>query len=227
MTLKRVGNHPAPFFYSLPDTPCPALHRHRTHAALREWATMITQRFSYLTRPEQSAIIPSCGLSSRFPVDSSAIRISGLRDSVLAMPVRNPLSAQQLILVEWTIIYRKHAAQTQSIINIHTETIDFSGRLKTFLAQNYKSRFPNHENLDLEAILYANMTMTLAEYYISNANSSITNKSIISSYIYTFLYAISIHDEQLIQKEYNRFLQMKYPKWFLPKKYPTRKPHFS
>ena len=107
---------------------------------------------------------------------------------------------------------RGSAAQTQSIINIHIETIDFSGRLKTFLTQNYKSRFPNHENLDLEAILYANMTMTLAEYYISNANSSITNKSIISSYIYTFLYAISIHDEQLIQKEYNRFLQMKYPK---------------
>lgn len=118
---------------------------------------------------------------------------------------------QQTLDVAIFEFYRKHAAQTQSIINIHTETIDFSGRLKTFLAQNYKSRFPNHENLDLEAMLYANMTMTLAEYYISNANSSITNKSIISSYIYTFLYAIGIHDEQLIQKEYNRFLQMKYP----------------
>ena len=119
---------------------------------------------------------------------------------------------QQTLEVAIFEFYRKHAAQTQSIINIHTETIDFSGRLKTFLAQNYKSRFPNHENLDLEAMLYANMSMTLAEYYINNANSSITNKSMISSYIYTFLYAIGIHDEQLIQKEYNRFLQMKYPK---------------
>ena len=119
---------------------------------------------------------------------------------------------QQTLEVAIFEFYRKHAAQTQSIINIHTETIDFFCFLKTFLAQNYKSRFPNHENLDLEAILYANMTMTLAEYYISNANSSITNKSMISSYIYTFLYAIGIHDEQLIQKEYNRFLQIKYPK---------------
>lgn len=119
---------------------------------------------------------------------------------------------QQTLDVAIFKFYRKHAAQTQSIINIHSETIDFSGRLKNFLAQNYKSRFPNHENLDLEAMLYANMSMTLAEYYISNANSSIVNKSMISSYIYAFLYAIGIHDEQLIQKEHSRFLQMKYPK---------------
>ena len=33
-------------------------------------------------------MIPSCVLSSRFPVGSSAIRISGLWDNALAMPVR-------------------------------------------------------------------------------------------------------------------------------------------
>lgn len=117
---------------------------------------------------------------------------------------------QQMIDIAILEFYRKHAAQTQSIINVHTETIDFPGRLKTFLAENYKSRFPHHENLDLEAMLYANMAMTLAEYYISNSGSSITNKSMASSYIYAFLYAIGIHDETLIQKEYNRFMQMKY-----------------
>ncbi len=83
--------------------------------------------------------------------------------------------------------------------------------MKTFLAENYKSRFPDHENLDLEARLYANMAMTLSEYYISNAHSFLSNRSRISSYIYTFLYAIGIHDEILVQKEYNRFMQMKYP----------------
>ena len=118
---------------------------------------------------------------------------------------------QQMMDVAILEFYKKHAAQTQSIINIHTETIDFSGRIKTFLAENYKSKFPNHENLDLEARLYANMAMTLSEYYLSNANSLLSNKSRISSYIYTFLYAIGIHDEILIQKEYNRFMQMKYP----------------
>lgn len=118
---------------------------------------------------------------------------------------------QQMMDVAILEFYKKHAAQTQSIINIHTETIDFSGRIKTFLAENYKSNFPNHENLDLEARLYANMAMTLSEYYLSNANSLLSNKSRISSYIYTFLYAIGIHDEILIQKEYNRFMQMKYP----------------
>ncbi len=118
---------------------------------------------------------------------------------------------QQMLDVVIFEFYRKHAPQTQSIMNIHTETIDFSGRLKTFLAENYKSNFPDHENLDLEARLYANMAMTLSEYYISNTNSSISNKSMISSYIYTFLYAIGIHDESLMQKEYNRFMQMKCP----------------
>lgn len=118
---------------------------------------------------------------------------------------------QQMMDVAILEFYKKHAAQTQSIINIHTETIDFSGRIKTFLAQNYKSRFPDHENLDLEARLYANMAMTLSEYYISNANSLPGNKSRISSYIYTFLYAIGIHEEKRIQEEYNRFMQMKYP----------------
>ena len=118
---------------------------------------------------------------------------------------------QQMIDIAILEFYRKHAAQTQSIINIHTETIDFSRRMKTFLAENYKSRFPNHENLDLEAMLYANMAMTLAEYYISNSGSVTTNKPMVSSYIYAFLYAIGIHDETLIQKEYNRFMQMKYP----------------
>lgn len=118
---------------------------------------------------------------------------------------------QQMLDVAILEFYKKHAAQTQSIINIHTETIDFSGRIKTFLAENYKSKFPNHENLDLEARLYANMAMTLSEYYLSNANCLLSNKSRISSYIYTFLYAIGIHDEILIQKEYNRFMQMKYP----------------
>lgn len=107
--------------------------------------------------------------------------------------------------------YRKHIAQTQSIINIHTETIDFSKRLKTFLAENYKSQFPEHENLGLESMLYANIAMTLSEYYINNMNAPCINKTITSSYIYAFLYAIGIHDKQLIQKEYNRFMHMKYP----------------
>ena len=40
--------------------------------------------------------------------------------------------------------------------------------------------------------------MTLAEYYINNANSSITSKTMISSYIYTFLYAIGIQDNASI-----------------------------
>lgn len=118
---------------------------------------------------------------------------------------------QQMMDVAILEFYKKHVAQTQSIINIHTETIDFSGRMKTFLAENYKLRFPGHENLDLEARLYANMAMTLSEYYINNANSSLSNKSRTSSYIYTFLYAIGIHDETQVQKEYNRFMQMKYP----------------
>lgn len=117
---------------------------------------------------------------------------------------------QQMMDVAILEFYRKHVAQTQAIINIHTETIDFSGRLKTFLAENYKSRFSDHENLDLEAKLYANMAMTLSEYYMNNFDSSINNNSMISAYIYTFLYAIGIHDEQLVQKEYNRFMQMKF-----------------
>lgn len=117
---------------------------------------------------------------------------------------------QQVMDVAILEFYQKHAARTRSIINIHTETIDFSGRIKTFLAENYKSRFPDHENLDLESKLYANMAMTLSEYYINNTNSLLNNKSRISSYIYTFLYAIGIHDESLIQKEYNRFMKMKY-----------------
>lgn len=58
-------------------------------------------------------------------------------------------------------------------------------------------------------MLYANMAMTLAEYYIGNAGSITTpHKSMVSSYIYAFLYAIGIHDEQLIRQEYNRFMQM-------------------
>ncbi|MCM1122876.1 MAG: TetR/AcrR family transcriptional regulator [Eubacterium sp.] len=107
--------------------------------------------------------------------------------------------------------YRKHSFQTRAIINIHTETIDLTGRLKTFLAENYQSRVPEHENLDLEANLYANMAMTLSEYYFTNAGAPLDHKAITSSYIYTFLYALGIHDEQMIQKEYNRFMQMKYP----------------
>lgn len=118
---------------------------------------------------------------------------------------------QQMMDVAILEFYKKNAARTQSIINIHTETIDFSKRIKTFLAENYKTRFPEHENLELEARLYANMAMTLSEYYTSNTDSLLNNKSRISSYIYTFLYAIGIHDEILIQKEYNRFMQMKYP----------------
>lgn len=117
---------------------------------------------------------------------------------------------QQMMDVTILEFYKKHFAPAQSIINIHTETIDFSGRIKAFLAENYKSRFPDHESLELEARLYANMATTLSEYYISNANSLLSNKSRISSYIYTFLYAIGIHDETLVQKEYNRFMQMKY-----------------
>lgn len=117
---------------------------------------------------------------------------------------------QQMMDVAILEFCRKHAAQTQAIINIHTETIDFSGRLKTFLAENYRSRFPGHKNLDLEAKLYANMAMTLSEYYMNNFDSSINNNSMVSAYIYTFLYAIGIHDEQLVQKEYNRFMQMNF-----------------
>lgn len=137
-----------------------------------------------------------------------------IRQEIPAIHAAKAAAPDQQQMIDVTILefYRKHAAQTQSIINIHTETIDFAGRLKTFLAQNYKSRFPHHENLDLEAMLYANMAMTLAEYYMSNTGSATTNRSMISSYIYAFLYAVGIHDEQQSQQEYNRFMQMKYPK---------------
>lgn len=106
--------------------------------------------------------------------------------------------------------YQKHINQTKSIINIHTNTIDFSRRLKDFLADNYKSKFPDRENIDLEAMLYANMAMTLSEYYISNMNTSCIS-TMRSSYIHTFLYAMGIHEKQQMQKEYERFMKMKYP----------------
>lgn len=118
---------------------------------------------------------------------------------------------QQMIDVAILEFYKKHISQAKAIANIHTETIDFTGQIKSFLCENYKSRFPEHENLDLEAMLYANMAMTLSEYYINNAISPGTNTARTSSYIYAFLYAIGIHDEQTIQKEYRRFMQMKYP----------------
>lgn len=136
-----------------------------------------------------------------------------ISQEIPAINAANATAPDRRQMMDVTILefYKKHFAPAQSIINIHTETIDFSGRMKTFLAENYKLRFPDHENLDLEARLYANMAMTLSEYYISNANCSLSNKSRISSYIYTFLYAIGIHDKTLVQKEYNRFMQMKYP----------------
>ncbi|EOS22670.1 hypothetical protein C806_03282 [Lachnospiraceae bacterium 3-1] len=106
---------------------------------------------------------------------------------------------------------QKHIGWTQSIWKIHTETIDFSKRIKTFLADNYKSRFPDHENLDLEAMLYANMAMTLTEHYIGKIHTPNMNQTITSSYIYAFLYAIGIHEEHLLKKEYNHFMQLIYP----------------
>lgn len=118
---------------------------------------------------------------------------------------------QQMIDVAILEFYKKHISQARAIVNIHTETIHFTRQIKSFLCQNYKSRFPNHENLDLEAMLYANMAMTLSEYYISDANFLGTNAARTSSYIYAFLYAIGIHDEQVMQKEYQRFMKMKYP----------------
>jgi len=54
--------------------------------------------------------------------------------------------------------------------------------------------------------------MTLSEYYLNNADTSIRTKSILSSYVYTFLYAFGIHDERLVQKKYDRLMQMKYLK---------------
>ncbi len=105
---------------------------------------------------------------------------------------------------------QKHALKTRSIINIHTETIDYSKCMKSFLIENYKSNFPQHENVDLEANIYANMAMAISDYYTDHGHSSKINKNVISSDIYAFLYAIGIHDPHLIEKEHKRFMNMEY-----------------
>ena len=105
---------------------------------------------------------------------------------------------------------QKHAAQTRAIIDIHPETIDYSKRMKAFLMQNYKANFPHHENVDLEASIYAAMAMAISDYYKWNGHSVQINKNIISSDIYAFLYAIGVHDSKLIEKEHDRFMNMHY-----------------
>lgn len=105
---------------------------------------------------------------------------------------------------------QQHTAKTRAIMDIHTETIDYSKRIKSFLEQNYKANFPQHENVDLEAGIYAAMAMAISDYYGRNGSAVQINKNIISSDIYAFLYAIGIHDPKLIEKEHDRFMNMHY-----------------
>lgn len=105
---------------------------------------------------------------------------------------------------------QQHTAKTRAIMDIHTETIDYPKRIKSFLEQNYKASFPQHENVDLEAGIYAAMAMAISDYYSRNGSAVQINKNIISSDIYAFLYAIGIHDPKLIEKEHDLFMNMHY-----------------
>lgn len=101
----------------------------------------------------------------------------------------------------------KYHAQSKVLLNIHTENIDFMKRIKQYFIDKYKKQLPDHENVELEAMIYANVIMAVSEYFNVTHTSLGDGQKISSSYIYALLYALGVHEEQKLKELYAYLLR--------------------
>lgn len=123
-------------------------------------------------------------------------------------PKSNKADSGQIISQTILEFSRKYTLQSQVLSGIHTETIDYVGKIKRYFISQYKKQLPNHKNVEMEALIYSNMVMAVSEYFETQKSFSTNGKTITSAYTYAFLYAFGIHDDDLMQKAYNELLKI-------------------
>ncbi len=102
----------------------------------------------------------------------------------------------------WEFSLQSHD-KLRAIQHIHTETIDLFGKIRQYIVNHYQECFPKHENLPLEASIYAGMVTAAMEYFVQNASflpGTDISRPLLQCYIHAALFAIGIHDEKKAEK---------------------------
>lgn len=132
-----------------------------------------------------------------------------VRQSIPRIDAQSLPSAEHHRLVDEAIAYfsQDNMPKLRSIINIHTETIDFQRKIRDYLSANYLQQAPEGKNRDLEAMVYSGMAMASMSYLEQNPAMGVS-EAVSQSYLYAALYAIGIHDRQLADQLVNQILDL-------------------
>lgn len=96
---------------------------------------------------------------------------------------------------------RQNEAEMRAIRDIHTETINFTKKLKNYLAKRYLSSNEERPSLELEARMYSAGITALIEYP-SNDNIAFSNLSqnIFEANVRVMAYTIGLHNPKDVEK---------------------------
>jgi AcrR family transcriptional regulator len=123
--------------------------------------------------------------------------LSVVRDSIPGIDARSLSIAEHHRLVDEAIaaFSRTNMHKLHSIINIHTETIDFQNKIRRYLSDNYLKQAPKGKHPELEAMIYSGMALASMSYFEQHDATGIS-EAVSESYLYAALYAIGIHDRK-------------------------------
>lgn len=81
---------------------------------------------------------------------------------------------------------------------IHTENVDFFGKIHNFFQREYRMRFEDHPHLELEATIYGSMMSGIQEYFMGQILAPDTDvaEALADAHIHIALNALGIHDPQ-------------------------------
>lgn len=98
---------------------------------------------------------------------------------------------------------REHERKLKILRMIHTERVDYYGRIRDFMIDFYMASYPKRENKRLDAEIYANQCAAIMNYYFSDhrwLQDVNISRIIMDSYINATLSAIGITDDSDVEK---------------------------
>ncbi len=123
-------------------------------------------------------------------------RIPTIESQSLSSPRHHSFIDHEIIA-----FFQKNEPEMRAIKDIHTETIDFSRKIKDAMAARYLASNEERSTLTLESLLYSGCMAALMEY-AQAGEDSLKNLShtIFEAQVRVMAYAIGLHDAKSVDK---------------------------
>ncbi len=123
-------------------------------------------------------------------------RIPSIESQALASPRHHSVIDKEIVT-----FFRKNEAEMQAIQNIHTETIDFTQKIKNTLAARYVASNEARPTLALESLIYCGSVTALIDCTIANSDVlENLSQTIFESHVRVMAYTVGLHDKKEVEK---------------------------